>query len=194
MTANVALKCNAGDIAWLAIQCVTSLLCSLGNECGGSGNGNGNGGDNEVGYQASGSAAIIEPVSVLIDGTTFASSIAALRHFVRRFPGSRAVLNIALEGYVFLSDTILITPYGNDDNDVDTKIDHVRRRALFSSLGRGALPFVIRSEISWYVTCKTLYSLITFVYCRKMKTKKCHSSLIITNIECSNYKIVFLLF
>jgi len=152
MTANVALKCNAGDIAWLAIQCVTSLLCSLGNECGGSGSGsgsgNGNGGDNEVGYQASGSAAIIEPVSVLIDGTTFASSLAALRHFVRRFPGSRAVLNIALEGYVFLSDTILITPYGNDDNDVDTKIDHVRRRALFSSLCRGALPFGIRSEIS----------------------------------------------
>ena len=113
---------------------------------------------------------------------------------MRRFPGSRAVLNIALEGYVFLSDTILITPYGNDDNDVDTKIDHVRRRALFSSLGRGALSFVIRSEISWYVTCKTLYSLITFVYCRKIKTKKCHSSLIITNIECSNYKIVFLSF
>ena len=97
MTANVALKCNVGDIAWLAIQCVTSLLCSLGNECGGSGSGSGNGGDNEVGYQASGSAAIIEPVSVLIDGTTFASSLAALRHFVRRFPGSRAVLNIALE-------------------------------------------------------------------------------------------------
>jgi len=114
-------SCDVGQSVWVGLNCILSQILAL---------------TTTPTYVVDQGSDVESSVSII--DIVFSSSLAALQHFLKRFPESVIVMKSALSGYVGLAKTCI---------PIDSEYD-IQRKAILTSLSKSCLSPFGRNKVS----------------------------------------------